>query len=181
MNTGDLLIAEPSIFGDLNFHRSVVVLVDHKNKGYLGFIINKALPYSLKDIVSEIKVDLPLFSGGPVEEDSLFFIHNVGHLIPESEKISDKLFWGGNLEKAIALVNSKIISEKEIRFFLGYSGWSEYQLEQEIETESWVVVKNKYASKILEVRPNSFWKNQMVALGGKRLVWANSPENPYHN
>ncbi len=78
MKSGDLLIAEPSIFGDLNFHRSVVILVDHKIEGYLGFIINKVLPYTLKDIISEIKVDLPLFSGGPVEEDSLFFIHNVG-------------------------------------------------------------------------------------------------------
>ena len=181
MKPGDLLIAEPSIFGDLNFHRSVVVLVDYKTEGYIGFIINKVLPYPIKDIVSEIKVVLPLFSGGPVEEDSLFFIHNVGHLIPESEKISENLFWGGNIEKAIALVNSKIISEKEIRFFLGYSGWSENQLEQEIETESWVVIKNKYASKILEVNPNYFWKNQMVALGGKRLVWANSPENPHQN
>ena len=181
MKPGDLLIAEPSIFGDLNFHRSVVVLVDYKTEGYIGFIINKVLPYPIKDIISEINVVLPLFSGGPVEEDSLFFIHNVGHLIPESEKISENLFWGGNIEKAIALVNSKIISEKEIRFFLGYSGWSKNQLEQEIETESWVVVKNKYASKILEVSPNSFWKNQMVTLGGKRLVWANSPENPHHN
>ncbi|MGY8944816.1 MAG: YqgE/AlgH family protein [Flavobacteriales bacterium] len=181
MKPGDLLIAEPSIFGDLNFHRSVVVLVDYKTEGYIGFIINKVLPYPIKDIVSEIKVVLPLFSGGPVEEDSLFFIHNVGHLIPESEKISENLFWGGNIEKAIALVNSKIISEKEIRFFLGYSGWSKNQLEQEIETESWVVIKNKYASKILEVNPNYFWKNQMVALGGKRLVWANSPENPHQN
>jgi|TARA_B110000483_G_scaffold63909_1_gene79554 putative transcriptional regulator len=181
MKPGDLLIAEPSIFGDLNFHRSVVVLVDYKTEGYIGFIINKVLPYPIKDIISEIKVVLPLFSGGPVEEDSLFFIHNVGHLIPESEKISENLFWGGNIEKAIALVNSKIISEKEIRFFLGYSGWSKNQLEQEIETESWVVIKNKYASKILEVNPNYFWKNQMVALGGKRLVWANSPENPHQN
>ena len=181
MKPGDLLIAEPSIFGDLNFHRSVVVLVDYKTEGYIGFIINKVLPYPIKDIVSEIKVVLPLFSGGPVEEDCLFFIHNVGHLIPESEKISENLFWGGNIEKAIALVNSKIISEKEIRFFLGYSGWSKNQLEQEIETESWVVIKNKYASKILEVNPNYFWKNQMIALGGKRLVWANSPENPHHN
>jgi putative transcriptional regulator len=181
MKPGDLLIAEPSIFGDLNFHRSVVVLVDYKTEGYIGFIINKVLPYPIIDIISEIKVVLPLFSGGPVEEDSLFFIHNVGHLIPESEKISENLFWGGNIEKAIALVNSKIISEKEIRFFLGYSGWSKNQLEQEIETESWVVIKNKYASKILEVNPNYFWKNQMVALGGKRLVWANSPENPHQN
>ena len=181
MKPGDLLIAEPSIFGDLNFHRSVVVLVDYKTEGYIGFIINKVLPYPIIDIISEIKVVLPLFSGGPVEEDSLFFIHNVGHLIPESEKISENLFWGGNIEKAIALVNSKIISEREIRFFLGYSGWSKNQLEQEIETESWVVIKNKYASKILEVNPNYFWKNQMVALGGKRLVWANSPENPHQN
>tara|TARA_B110000027_G_C16100913_1_gene293001 strand:- start:1001 stop:1546 length:546 start_codon:yes stop_codon:yes gene_type:complete len=181
MNKGDLLVAEPNIFGDLNFHRSVVILVDHKIEGYLGFIINKLVPYPINDIISEIKIDLPLFAGGPVEVDNLFFIHNVSHLIPESVKISENLFWGGNLDKAIALVNSKIVTEKQIRFFLGYSGWSINQLEEEIESESWVTIKNKYASKILEVNPNYFWKNQMISLGGKRLVWANSPENYHHN
>ena len=181
MNTGDLLVAEPSVFGDINFHRSIVILIEIKNKSLSGFIINKLLPYPINDVISEIKVDIPLYFGGPIVDDSLFFIHNVGHLIPESVEISENLFWGGNLEKAIVLVNSKIITEKEIRFFLGYSGWSINQLEQEIESESWVIIKNKYESKILGVNPNSFWRNQMVTLGGRRLVWANYPRNPYHN
>jgi putative transcriptional regulator len=181
MNTGDLLVAEPSVFGDKNFHRSVVILIDLKNKSWLGFIINKLLPYPINDIISEIRVDIPVFAGGPVEDNSLFFIHSVGHLIPESVEISENLFWGGNLQKAIALVNSKIITGKEIRFFLGYSGWSINQLEQEIESESWMIIKNKYESQILGTDPNSLWRNQMVTTGGKRLVWANYPRNPQHN
>jgi putative transcriptional regulator len=116
-----------------------------------------------------------------VEQDNLFFIHNAGHLIPGSMKIDDKLFWGGEFEKVIVLVNEGILTPKDIRFFLGYSGWSGDQLQQEIGAHSWVVVENPLAGKILSHNTQSLWKDQMIALGGKYLVWSNTPENPYHN
>ena len=181
MESGKLLIAEPSVFGDQNFHRSIVIIVDQKESGLLGFIINKSLNYNISDVLPEIKKDFPLYYGGPVEQDNLFFIHNAGHLIPGSMKIDDKLFWGGEFEKVIALVNEGILTPKDIRFFLGYSGWSGDQLQQEIGAHSWVVVENPLAGKILSHNTQSLWKDQMIALGGKYLVWSNTPENPYHN
>jgi putative transcriptional regulator len=78
-------------------------------------------------------------------------------------------------------VNEGILTPKDIRFFLGYSGWSGDQLQQEIGAHSWVVVENPLAGKILSHNTQSLWKDQMIALGGKYLVWSNTPENPYHN
>jgi putative transcriptional regulator len=181
MESGKLLIAEPTVFGDQNFHRSIVIMADRKDSGLLGFIINKTLDYDIGDVLPEIKKDFPLYYGGPVEQDNLFFIHNAGYLIPDSRKIDDKLFWGGEFEKVIALVNEGVLSPKDIRFFLGYSGWSGDQLKQEISAHSWVVTENPLAGKILSQNTQNLWKDQMIALGGKYLVWSNTPENPYHN
>ena len=96
MNPGCLLIAEPSIVGDHNFHRSIIILVDYNENGSFGFIINKPLNYSINDITDNIKYDFPLYYGGPVEQDNLFFIHKAGHLIPDSVLIEKDLYWGGN-------------------------------------------------------------------------------------
>ena len=109
MESGKLLVAEPSVFGDQNFHRSIVIMVEKKDSSYLGFILNKPLSFEINDVLPEIKLSFPLYNGGPVEQDNLFFIHNAGHLIPKSNKIDDKLFWGGEFDKIVALVNEQVL------------------------------------------------------------------------
>ena len=156
-------------------------MVEKKDSGFLGFIINKPLNYNIKDVLPEVGVNFPLYNGGPVEQDNLFFIHNAGHLIPGSIRIDNKLYWGGKFEKVIALVKGGILSAKDIRFFLGYSGWSKVQLQQEIIAKSWVVIKNPFAGKILSYNTERLWRDQMMALGGNYVIWSNTPENPYHN
>ena len=118
---GKLLIAEPSLTGDVSFNRSVVLLAEHNDEGSVGFILNKPLNYSMNDLVDEIEVPFPVFNGGPVEQDNLYFIHKVPDLIPNSVEISDGIYWGGDFEITVMLVNSGKISQKDIRFFLGYS------------------------------------------------------------
>ena len=102
-------------------------------------------------------------------------------MIPKSNKIDDKLFWGGEFDKVVALVNEEVLGQNDIRFFLGYSGCSSEQLKQEIGAKSWIVVKKSLASKILSHQPEGLWKDQMIALGGQYVIWSNTPENPYHN
>jgi len=178
---GKLLIAEPSLTGDVSFNRSVVLIAEHNEEGSVGFILNKPLEYDISDLVSEIAVPFPVFNGGPVEQDNLYFIHKVPHLINESVEISDGIFWGGDFDATIALINKGVITPKDIRFFLGYSGWSSLQLDQELNSKSWVVVKNHYESEIIEKSVNSFWKEKMMELGGDYLLWSNAPENPNLN
>lgn len=178
---GRLLVAEPALTGDVSFNRSVVLLAEHNQEGSVGFILNKPLDYSICDLISEITIPFKVFNGGPVEQDNLYFIHKVPHLIDDSIEISDGIFWGGNFEKTVELINSKTIGEQDIRFFLGYSGWGSHQLDHELDSKSWVVVQNEYESSILEKSSNAFWKEKMVELGGDYLLWSNSPENPSLN
>ena len=178
---GKLLIAEPSITGDVSFNRSVVLLAEHNDQGSVGFILNKPLAYDISDLITEIKVPFKVFNGGPVEQDNLYFIHKVPDLIEGSIEISDGIYWGGDFEKTIELINSETITEDDIRFFLGYSGWDSLQLDQELSSKSWVVVKNEYESNIIQKSASAFWKEKMVELGGDYLIWSNAPENPTLN
>lgn len=178
---GKLLIAEPSLTGDVSFNRSVVLLAEHNQDGSVGFILNKPLDYQISDLVTEILIPFQVYNGGPVEQDNLYFIHKVPHLIEDSVEISDGIYWGGDFEKTIALINEKVITEDDIRFFLGYSGWSSLQLDKELLSKSWIVVANEYESLIIQKSSKAFWKERMMQLGGDYLLWSNAPENPSLN
>ncbi|MFS4468462.1 YqgE/AlgH family protein [Maribacter sp. 2210JD10-5] len=178
---GKLLIAEPSLTGDVSFNRSVVLLAEHNEEGSIGFILNKPLEYQITDLVTEILIPFQVYNGGPVEQDNLYFIHKVPHLIDNSIEISDGIYWGGDFDKTVELINAETISEDDIRFFLGYSGWSSLQLDQELISKSWIVVDNKYESQIIKKSSVAIWKEKMVELGGDYLLWSNAPENPSLN
>ena len=71
---GQLLIAEPSIIGDLSFNRAVILLADHNALGSVGFILNKPLDYNLKDLIEGTESTIQVYNGGPVEQDNLYFM-----------------------------------------------------------------------------------------------------------
>jgi putative transcriptional regulator len=178
---GHLLIAEPFISGDLSFNRSVILLADHNDNGSIGFIINKPLKYTLHDLIPDIDANFRIYNGGPVERDNLYFIHNIPNLIPNSIEISNGIYWGGEYETAKVLINKGKIAKNNIRFFLGYTGWEEKQLESEMEENSWIITKNSYENKIIGKSTLDFWKKQIMELGGNYQIWSNSPENPTLN
>lgn len=181
LQKGQLLIAEPSIIGDLSFNRSVILLADHNEEGSVGFILNKPLKYTIKDLLPEIDAKFKIYNGGPVEQDNLYFIHNVPHLIPNSIEISNGIFWGGDFELTKDLINKGLVKKKNIRFFLGYTGWDSEQLETEMQSSSWILTKNIYENKILGKASVHFWKEKIIELGGEYLIWSNAPENPILN
>ncbi|MBQ0733035.1 YqgE/AlgH family protein [Aquimarina celericrescens] len=178
---GHLLIAEPSIIGDMSFNRSVVLLADHSDQGSIGFIMNKPLEYLLADLVPEITSEFKIYNGGPVEQDNLYFIHKVPDLIPNSVEISGGIYWGGDFAVVSDLIAENKITPNEIRFFLGYSGWDSEQLNQELEANSWVIVENNYKKNIFGKSYDTFWKEKMIELGGEYMLWSNAPENPTYN
>jgi len=178
---GQLLIAEPSIIGDLSFNRSVILLADHDKEGSVGFIINKPLKYTIHDLLPEINAKFKIYNGGPVEQDNLYFIHNIPELIPNSIEISNGIYWGGDFESTKELINNGKINKENIRFFLGYTGWDEQQLESEMNENSWIIATNSYKNKIIGKSSTHFWKEQIIELGGDYLIWSNAPENPYLN
>ncbi|MFO7721148.1 MAG: YqgE/AlgH family protein, partial [Gillisia sp.] len=136
---GLLLVAEPSIIGDASFNRSVILLAEHSESGSIGFILNKVLDFTLNDLIPELDKGFKVYNGGPVEQDNLYFIHKVPELIPESIEIANGIYWGGNFEVVKELILNDLINEKQIRFFLGYSGWDAQQLKDELDSNAWII------------------------------------------
>jgi putative transcriptional regulator len=179
---GDLLIAEPSIIGDSSFNRSVILITQHtQEEGTVGFILNKALDYKLSDVITNTNIDFKLYIGGPVEQNNLYYIHTKPELIPNSIEISNGIFWAGDFEDALLLIEDGIITENDIKFFLGYSGWDSHQLEQELLDKTWILSENNHKTKIIQESNAAFWKNYMRSLGNDYSIWSNAPENPAFN
>ena len=173
---GRLLIAEPAILTDDSFNRSIILLTEHTDVNSIGFILNKPLGYTLGDILPEIDSNFIVYQGGPVEQDNLYFVHSVPHLIPESIEVGNGIYWGGNFNSLKESLHNKELKQDEIRFFLGYSGWDTNQLEDELKTDSWFISENDFPN-VFSVDTNSIWKNKLLQRGGKYTIWANAPEN----
>jgi len=178
---GKLLISDSSALIDSVFSRSVLLLAEHNAKGSVGFILNKPLDISVQDVVPEANTNFRIYSGGPVEQDNLYFIHTIPSLIPNSIEIKDGIFWGGDYEVLFELMKQNKISQKDIRFFLGYSGWEESQLQEEVEEKAWTCIDNQFGDHLLEKTPSKLWKELMIDLGDEFIIWANAPEDPVMN
>ena len=179
-HTGDLLIAEPAILDDHEFSRAVILLTEHSTSGSVGFVLNRLSTYRLSDLFQDLDVDFPVFRGGPVAKNNLYFVHSVPELIPDSVKISNGIYWGGNFEAVKSLLIKGLLQPKDIRFFLGYSGWSKGQLFSELKEKSWIVKTNSYKNMFL-TNPKTLWKEEILKLGNKYKIWANAPIDPRLN
>ncbi|SFU66131.1 putative transcriptional regulator [Pustulibacterium marinum] len=179
---GLLLVAEPSIIGDVSFNRSVVLLAEHGTLGSVGFILNKPLDFKLSEIIPEIEDDrFKVYNGGPVEQENLYFIHRIPQLIPNSIEIASGIYWGGDFESIIDLIAKGAVQISDIKFFLGYSGWAANQLNDELSASSWVVSKNNLHSSLIKKSSKNLWKEKIEELGGDYLLWSNAPEDPTFN
>jgi putative transcriptional regulator len=173
---GKLLIAEPSILSDDSFNRSIILLTEYNQKSVVGFILNKPLAYTVKDLLPEIDCNFTVYQGGPVEQDNLYFVHQVPNLIPESIEVANGVFWGGDFEALRLLLINKEIKNTDIRFFLGYAGWETPQLKEEIAKDSWFVSDNDFQN-IFSADNASLWKNKLLQKGGEYAIWANAPND----
>jgi len=92
--------------------------------------------------------------------------------------VGNGLYLGGDFE-----VFQKLIQEDQrtpFKAFLGYSGWSPGQLEDEISDGTWVVLHPPFETDILTLSKDA-WRNYMHTLGGEYRIWANAPEDPWMN
>lgn len=177
---GKLLIAEP-FMTDPYFSRSVILLCDHSAEGSLGFIINKPLDVRLNDILAGFPVfDVPAHYGGPVQTDTIHFLHNVGDLLDDSVPVTSGIWWGGNFEKLKFLVDNHLILPDNIRFFVGYSGWSEGQLEDEMKIGSWVLGE-PHPNYVFREEPGNLWQMALDHKGGLYAVIGHMPEENVMN
>ena len=177
---GKILISEPFL-PDTFFNRSIVYLTDHNEKGSLGFILNKKLDLKISDAIEGFDGwEETLNMGGPVAPDTLHYLHSLGNLIPKSVQVDKTIFWGGDIDTIRGLIKKGKVESSQIRFFLGYSGWSAGQLERELKENSWVIATIK-SDIVMSNRGDDTWKRVLRSLKTKYRVWADFPESPDMN
>ncbi|MEP7239190.1 MAG: YqgE/AlgH family protein, partial [Ferruginibacter sp.] len=177
---GVLLIADPFL-KDPNFLRTVVLLCEHQQQGSFGFVLNKQIEQTLDELITDMEgYSLPVFYGGPVQMDTIHFLHQYPDLIPESAKVSNDIYWGGNFETVTALIKSNSIDLNKIKFFIGYSGWGDGQLTTELDERSWLTVS---ASRklVFDTTYDEIWKSSLQNLGGEYEMMINYPIDPQLN
>ena len=124
--------------------------------------------------------NFPVFYGGPVQQNTIHFLHRCPGLITGGEKITDEIYWGGEFEEMVALLQKNQLSLNDIRLFLGYSGWGESQLENEMHENTWLTT---YSSSQLVFADdiNTIWRNAVKQLGGKYEQLIHYPIDPQLN
>jgi putative transcriptional regulator len=177
---GKILISEPFL-PDTFFNRTIVYLADHTSEGSVGFILNKKLEIKVCDAISGFDSWEEFLSmGGPVAPDTLHYLHKLGDFIPKSVWVNDSIFWGGDIDFIRDLIKSNKIDNSQIRFFLGYSGWSAGQLERELKENSWIIARVK-TDIVLNDPAENTWKGVVRSLNNRYRVWADFPESPDMN
>lgn len=177
---GTILISEP-FTQDTYFGRSVVLLTEHNENGSLGFILNKPVEVSLQDVISDFPIfDATISIGGPVNTEAIFYIHSLGDKIPNSTKVSQNIYWGGDFDILKLLIESGAVQESQVRFFIGYSGWKPNQLQSEIDRNFWIVT-DLYFNDVFTNDKRNIWKSALHKLGEKYKLWTNFPANPSYN
>jgi|SRR5690554_1346252 len=172
---GRVLISDP-FSKDVYFGRSVVYLCDHNEDGTFGFVLTNFIDLNLSDIAKNFpNITSKVSIGGPVQTDSIYFIHMLGNRIPGSVEVSDGIYIGGDYDLLLEKINSGELDETKVRFFLGYSGWSAGQLDDEIKRNNWIVAPVLNPLEIMDTSITDVWKKFMKREGKKYDVLSRAP------
>lgn len=177
---GRLLISEP-FSTDPFFKRTVVLLCEHNENGSFGFVVNKTVEVEINDVID----DFPTFDGsvgmgGPVQRDNLFYLHTLNNEIEFSHEIMKGLYMGGDFDTIKALVIAGKVNPKDLRFFVGYSGWDADQLNNELSSNSWIVAPGD-VSTVMNCDAEEMWSTSLKNMGKAYEILSNFPEDPSMN
>lgn len=180
INKGDLLISYPYLEDDY-FFRSVICMMEHNSEGSFGLIINKKMPYKIGEVLPILShIDNALYMGGPVDTSALFFLHPYKDL-KDTIPVCNELYWNGDIHELKDMFELKFAHPKEVRFFLGYSGWSSGQIEEEIQEKSWIVGSYNYPLIMDESHDDLIWRKSIETLGKDFEHLAHYPIDPNLN
>jgi putative transcriptional regulator len=177
---GTLLISDPFL-DEAYFRRSVILLCEHSENASFGLVLNNFLDVDLHELDHDFPdIHARISVGGPVETQSLYYIHSFSN-IEDSFEVRDGLYFGGSFSQLKSLIEESPSNGAKIRFFLGYSGWDRGQLANEILEHSWIVVDNISNKEILGTLDDNFWQHCMEKQGKEFKTISRFPLNPNHN
>jgi len=177
---GKILIADPFL-KDSNFARTVVFLCEHNAMGSFGFVLNKGYKHTIGELVYDLEgSNFPVYYGGPVQPDTLHFLHRSPALIPGGLHITEDIYWGGEFNHVASLIKQNKLSNYSIRFYLGYSGWTEGQLDAEMNEKSWVLADGN-SPLVFHRNINEIWRDALRQKGGQYAQLIHYPTDPQLN
>jgi putative transcriptional regulator len=160
---GSRLISMPSML-DPNFMHTVVLLVDHTPMGAFGLVVNRQFGANLGGLMSDrTNSSFPVHCGGPVEAQTLQFVHRLPQLISGGTPLGQDLYLGGSIEAMLRAVEEEGVDD-DLRVFLGSSGWGGGQLENELQTGSWRQAPPDASSVFQSGSAESIWRGVLRGL-----------------
>lgn len=179
---GDVLLSEPFL-DDPYFGRKAVLICEHNEEGTFGFVLNNFISLELNDLMDDFpEVETRLSVGGPVKSASLYYLHTRPDLIEDSIEVTDGVYMGGKFEGVVEALKAHALGANEIRFFIGYAGWSGSQLQDEIQSKSWFVTRtNREMLMDTSLDEEDVWKHLIAGLGEEYAHIANTPSDPSVN
>lgn len=177
---GCVLLSEPFL-DDPYFKRTVILLCEHNEEGSFGFVLNNYVDLTIDRIVPEMPaIEGRISLGGPVKNNNLYYLHALGDRLPNSIPVTDHIYMGGDFELLKKLIEQGEINEGDVRFFVGYSGWSPQQLDGELEAKSWFVTEADEPL-LMDSNVEDLWEKLIGRLGKAYAHLANTPPDPSLN
>jgi putative transcriptional regulator len=139
------LIAIPSML-DPNFSRGVTLICQHGDDGAMGLLVNRLSEYTFGEVLSQMGIETrdeslaatPVLLGGPVQPDRGFVVHDGGDGWDSTLRISDRLAVTTSRDILVAMAEGR--GPAHALLALGYAGWTEGQLESELQQDAWLTV-----------------------------------------
>ena len=176
---GSLLLADPHLTEDF-FQRAAILLIAHDATESFGLVVNHPSELLLSDLFDHIELDLPIYNGGPVAPEQLFYLHRFAH-IKGAKRVTEHLYFGGDWQEV--LTNAIVLNKPQdhLRLFAGYAGWGAQQLDEELSAFAWICTTVFEDQTLLKVDPSTLWKKSMLEQEPNLAMFAHFPLNVSDN
>jgi putative transcriptional regulator len=137
-----IFLKSTALLDDSIFADSILFITEHNKGGAVGFVVNRRYGRTLNEL-EEFRncPPFPLYYGGPVGSEQLFFLHRRPDLIEGATRIAEDAWWAGDFAQAVRGISDGSLGPEDIKLFVGYCGWDAGELEAEIEEGSWEIVE----------------------------------------
>jgi len=180
---GSFLIANP-VLPDPNFSRTVVLMCNHDEQGSFGLVVNRKADLDATEILQSINfpgsAEYELYVGGPVSPAQMFYLYRSTKEIMGADHVCEDIFVGMRLDMLSEVVESVNDPKRDIRFYVGYSGWGAGQLAGEMERKSWLTCDAK-SEFVFHEDESKIWAGAVKSLGEEYEYLLNAPVNPQWN
>src|SRR5579862_7021688 len=163
-----LLLAMPQM-QDPNFARSVVLLWRHEREGALGLVINRRTETRVASVVDldpppQRDSGLEIWLGGPVEPQRGWVLLGYDPQSPDVIAVTDGMYLSPSVDVLRTVIETDLTPARPCRFFLGYAGWGDGQLESELAASAWLTV-DATRHLVFGTAPDVMWETAIRTLG----------------